>query len=295
MKKYEGMVAAVPTPFLANEEIDFAGVTKLVNHFAASGLHGLLIGGSTGEYSLMSMEERKTLIKTAVQAAAGKNVYIIAGCSAHRPKDTVEMVQYAGSAGADFALVLPPYYMCTSTQGIIDYFRTVGEASQIGIIVYHYPAATTVRISAETFLEISKLPHLVGVKDTAEMDHTCQLIKYFGDDDNFSVINGCEHLIMGTLAAGGNGTMGIIHNLAPKQMRAIWDAMQANDVKTARAINKTLMPLYDMMEEEPFPGPVKAGLELLGLPGGVPRKPIVAPSTELKARLKAAMIEAGLL
>ncbi|MDD2216587.1 MAG: dihydrodipicolinate synthase family protein, partial [Eubacteriales bacterium] len=221
MKRLKGMIAAMPTPFFADESIDFKGVERLAEHLIKGGLHGILVGGSTGEYSLMSMEERKNLIKTVCDVAKNR-AYVIAGSSCHRPKDTIEMVQYAGKAGADFALVLPPYYMCTSSQGIIDYYRTIGENSEIGIVVYHYPTATGVSLSPELLVEISKLPNIAGVKDTAEMEHTSKLI-CTTKGKNFGIINGCEHLIMGTLASGGDGTMGIVHNLVPNLMRQIYD------------------------------------------------------------------------
>lgn len=292
MKELKGMIAAMPTPFHADESIDTEGIKKLVEHLVKGGIHGILAGGSTGEYSLMTMEERKLLIKTTCEAAAGK-VYVIAGCSCSRTKDTVEMARYAKSVGADFALVLPPYYMKTSEEGMKAYFREIGESADIGVVIYHYPAATAVELSPEFIIELSQLPNIVGVKDTAEMEHTSKLIALKGD--GFSVINGCEHLIMGTLASGAEGTMGIIHNLVPERMRKIYDSMQANDVKAASEINRELLELYSMMEDEPYPGPIKAALSMLGLPGGIPRKPIVPPSDEMKKRLEISLKKLDLI
>jgi len=89
--------------------------------------------------------------------------------------------------------------------------------------------------------------------------------------------------------------MGIVHNLVPKQMRRIFEAVQANDIKTAAEINKSLLHLYTMMEGEPYPGPVKAGLEILGLKVGNPRLPIVPASDEMRAKLTAAFKALGLI
>mgnify|MGYP000891945918 CR=1 FL=1 len=144
-------------------------------------------------------------------------------------------------------------------------------------------------------LELSKIKNVIGVKDTDEMEHTSKLIDMFKDDESFGVINGSEHIIMGALACGGDGTMGIVHNLVPKQMVEIYDAMQANDVKKAMEINKRLVPLYNLMEEEPYPGPVKAALEIMGLPGGKPRKPIVPATEGMKQRLKEGLKAAGII
>lgn len=112
MKELKGMIAAMPTPFHEDETIDTEGIKKIVEHLVSGGIHGILAGGSTDEYSLMTMEERKLLIKTVCEASAGR-VYILAGCSCSRTKDTVEMARYAKSA-------------------------------DIGVVIYHYPAATAV-------------------------------------------------------------------------------------------------------------------------------------------------------
>lgn len=291
MKQIYGMIAAMPTPFKADESIDMEGVKTLLQHLIDGGLTCVLIGGSTGEYSLMTMEERKALIKTACEYGKGK-IDILAGASCARPVHTKEMVDFAAEAGADFALVIPPYYLKTSDQGIIDYYKEIAADSKIGIVIYNYPAATGVALSPELLLELGKIPNVIGIKDTDEMEHTSKLIAQFKDTD-FAVINGCEHLIMGTLACGGEGTMGIIHNLVPDLMMDIYNAAKANDFVKAREINAKLTNLYTLMEEEPYPGPIKAALGLLGLPGGVPRKPIVPPSNEMVEKLRAELKALG--
>lgn len=294
MKKLYGMVAVMPTPFNADESINFEGIKTLVAYLNEGGIHGILVCGSGGEYTLMSMDERKAVIKASVEANKGEEAFIVAGCSCHRTVDTIEMVKYAGEVGADFALVLPPYYMTTDDKGIIEYYKEVSEASKIGVVIYHYPSATGVTLSADLIAKIAELPNIVGIKDSARMEHTFSVITKLGDNPNFSIMHGFEDDIINVLASGGDGTMGLAQSLAPKQMRAIFDAMQKNDYQTALAINKKLAPLYCALEEEPAPGPLKAGCNILGLPGGIPRKPIPVASDKLTTKIKAAMKEAGI-
>ena len=109
------------------------------------------------------------------------------------------MLQYAAEVGADAGLVLPPYYLQTSRQGIIDYFRELSDNAGISIVIYHYPTATGVYLDPELVLELSKIEKVIGVKNTAEMEHTSKLIDLFKEDENFGIINGFEHIIMGTL------------------------------------------------------------------------------------------------
>ena len=294
MAKFKGMVAAVPTPFNEDESINFDAFEKLLEHVIGGGMHCLLIGGSTGEYSLLSVPERKSLIEAAVKITK-KRTKILAGCSNHRPCDVIDMAQFSAEVGADMALVLPPYYMKTSRQGLIDYFTEIAEKSPIGIMIYHYPLNTGVYLEPELIVELGRIKNIVAVKNTDEMDHTAKLIALSRDMDDFSIINGYENLIMGTLALGGEGTMGLVHNLAPKHMVDIFNAMASGDLATAQKINATLAPLYNMMESEPYPGPLKAALSMMGIPMGVPRKPIVPPSEEMKANLRKAMMEIGIL
>ncbi len=295
MYKLYGMIPAMPTPFKEDSSIDYDGVKRLLNHLIDGGVHAILVGGSTGEYSLMTPEERRSLIKTACEEANGR-VPIIAGTGCHRPEDTIALTQYAAEVGADAALVLPPYYMQTSRQGIIDYFKTVAENSPIGIVIYNYPSATGVDLDPELIFELSKIDKIVGLKDTADLEHTCKVIALTKDNENFGVVNGFEHLIMGTLASGGDGTMGIVHNLAPREMVRIYDLIvKENNLAEALKISQRLTPLYTYMEEEPFPGPVKAALDIMGLPGGLPRRPITPPSDAMKEKLEKALKEAGLI
>jgi len=294
MYKFKGMVAAIPTTFNEDETINIDGFKKVLNHLVHGGMHGVLVGGSTGEYTLMSMEERKSIIKTACEEAKGK-IEIIAGASCYRTKDTIEMARFSAKAGADAVLVIPPYYLKTSRQGIIDYYQAISDNADIGIVIYHYPDATGVFLDPELILELSKIKNVIGIKNTAEMEHTSKLIDMFKDDENFGVINGFEHLIIGTLATGGDGTMGIVHNLVPKEMVEIYNSIKENNLAKAIEINKRLAPLYSLMEDEPYPGPVKAALELIGLPGGKPRKPIVPPSEGMKEKLKAGLKDLGII
>jgi 4-hydroxy-tetrahydrodipicolinate synthase len=294
MEKLKGMIAPVATPFHEDESINYKVYEQLINYLLDNKIHGLLIGGSTGEYSLMTPEERKSIIKFASEVI-GKRAQIIAGCSCSRTKDTIGMVQFAGQAGADYALALPPYYMQTSRQGIIDYYKEIAASTDIGIVIYHYPHATAVRMDPELIAELARIENVVGVKDTDVMANTARIINLTKDIEGFSVINGEEFNIIGTLAMGGDGCMGIVFNLVPKQIVALYDAFMSGDLAKVREINNQLMPLYALMEEEPYPGPIKAALELIGIPMGVPRKPIAPPSDQMRAKLKEVMLKANII
>lgn len=298
LKKFEGVIAAMATPMHADESINYEEEARLIKYLAKEGLHGITVGGTTGEYSLMSFEERKELIRVAVEAGKGTDAYIVAGTGCHRTQDTIELSHYAGEIGADFVLVLTPYYLPTSEQGIIDYYTSVADNTKAGVVIYHYPNNTSgVELSPELIMKLAEHPNIVGIKNTHNMEHTQQLIALNKHNENFKICNGYEILFLSTLACGGDSIMGIAPNLAPRALREMYDAVRAGDLKKAVEINERLIPLYNIQETaaQPCPGPVKYGLELLGIKAGRPRLPVTPVTEDFKAVCKAVMEEAGLL
>lgn len=293
MFKPFGMIPALPTPMNEDNSIDFKGLEQIIEHLIDGGMHCLLVGGSTGEYSLMSMEERKEVIKFVCETSNGR-VPVMAGTGCHRTEDTIALTQYAAEVGADCALVINPYYMTTSRQGIIDHFKAVAENSSIGIVIYHYPDATGVELDPELIHEISQIDGIVGIKNTADGLHTSKLIALTKDNPNFAVLTGLEHLILPTLALGGHGAIGLVHNLAPKKIAKLYDLIvNENNLKEATKLNQELLDLYNAIEEETIPGTLKAGLEALGLAGGPSRLPLVPASEKFKLRIGTVLTELG--
>ncbi|GGK00164.1 4-hydroxy-tetrahydrodipicolinate synthase [Lentibacillus kapialis] len=286
MFKPFGVIPALPTPMNEDYSIDFNGIEQIIDYVIDGGVNCLLAGGSASEYSLMSFEERKEVIKFVCNHSNGR-VPIMAGTGCHRTEDTIELTQYAAEVGADCALVITPYYMQTSRQGIIDHFKTVAENSSIGIVLYNYPEVTNVELDPELIYELSQIDGIVGIKNTVEMQHTSKLINLTEDNDNFSVLTGYEHLILPTLATGGHGAIGVVHNLVPEKIVQLYDlVINENNINEAIKLNKELLLLYNCIEEEPVPGTVKAGLEVLGIPGGKSRLPLVPASKEFKSNIK---------
>jgi 4-hydroxy-tetrahydrodipicolinate synthase len=293
MYKPFGMIPALPTPMKEDNSIDYKGLEQLIQHLIDGGMHALLVGGSTGEYSLMSMEERKEVIQFVCETSKGR-IPVMAGTGCHRTEDTIELTKFAAEVGADCALVINPYYMPTSRQGIIEHYKAVAENSSIGIVIYHYPDATGVELDPELIQEISQIEGIVGIKNTADGEHTSKLIALTKDNPNFAVLTGFEHLILPTLAIGGHGAVGVAHNLAPKKFAKLYDlVVNENNLKEATKLNQDLLDLYNAIEEETIPGTVKAGLEALGLSGGPSRRPLVPASENFKSRIEKLLIKLG--
>ena len=288
-----GVMVPLVTPFHDDESIDWDGYKKIIDRCIEGGMHGILVGGSTGEYHMMTLEERKELIKKGCEFAEDR-VPVMCGTGQSTAKATIELTNYAAECGATWGLVLPPFYQQTTEEGIYEFFKEIADHSEIGIVIYHNPGATNVELTPEFCAELGTIPNIVGVKDTIDERHTCQTIAKTKDIENFVVIEAEEHLLLPTYSVGGTAAFSILFNLLPKEMRKMYDlAVVENDFKAAAELNAKLAPFYDLMEAEPYPGPVKAGLDCLGLPGGMVRKPLVQPSDEMRRTMAGLLADLG--
>lgn len=288
-----GLYVPLVTPFNADESIDYEGYKKVIDYVIDGGMDGVLIGGTTGEYHMMSVEERRELIKKGCEIVDGR-VDVIAGTGMNTAKATIEMTNYAADCGAKWALVLPPYYHQTTEAGIYEFFREVAEGSKIGIIIYHTPGATNVELSPELIRELAKIDGIASVKETIDETHTSDTYMATRDIPDFCVMEANEPLLLPSYAIGIDAAFSIIFNLLPREMREMYDLVfKKNDLAAARALNQKLYPIFHLMEAEPYPGPVKAGLDAIGLPGGIVRKPLVQPTDGLRAAMREELKKLG--
>ena len=219
----------------------------------------------------------------------------MAGVGCFTAKESIELANYAAECGAEWGLVLPPYYHHTSDEGVVEFFREVAENSNVGIVIYNYPGATSVDMPPEMILEMAQIENIVSVKESADFGHLCEVVSLTKDVENFTVFTGEEHFILPTLTVGGQGAFGILINLLPKEMVELYNLVQNNDLKAARELNSKISGIYGLMEIEgnPYPGPVKAGMDMIGLPGGKVRKPLTQPNDELKKLMREQLVKIG--
>lgn len=291
----KGIFVPLITPFNEDETIDFQSYKKVIDFQVESGVHGLLVGGTTGEYHVMSLEERKSLIKAGCEYAAGR-VPVMAGVGCSTAKETIELANFAAECGATWGLALPPYYHKTSEEGILEFFKEVAAKSNVGIVIYNYPGATSVTISPEMIYQLSQEENIVSVKESADFGHLCEVVALTKDVENFTVFTGEEHFILPTFSIGGQGAFGILVNMLPKEFVELYElVVEKSDINAARDLNRKLSGFYGLMEAggNPYPGPVKAGMDLIGIKGGKVRKPLTQPTEEMKTMLKEELIKLG--
>lgn len=288
-----GLYVPLVTPFNADESIDYEGYKKVIDYVIDGGMDGVLIGGTTGEYHMMSVEERKELIKKGCEIVDGR-VDVIAGTGMNTAKATIEMTNFAADCGAKWALVLPPYYHQTTEAGIYEFFKEVAEGSKIGIIIYHTPGSTNVELSPELIRELAKIDGIASVKETIDETHTSDTYMATRDIPDFCIMEANEPLLLPSYAIGIDAAFSIVFNLLPREMREMYDLVfKKNDLAAARKLNEKLYPIFHLMEAEPYPGPVKAGLDAIGLPGGIVRKPLVQPTDGLRVAMREELKKLG--
>jgi 4-hydroxy-tetrahydrodipicolinate synthase len=286
------MVALV-TPMRQDGSIDEAAYARFINWQIAEGTQGIIPVGTTGESPTLTHDEHKRVVEIAIKTAAGR-VPVIAGAGSNSTAEAIGLAKHAKQAGADAVLVVTPYYNKPTQEGLFRHYTAIADEADIPIIIYNIPGRSVVDMSVETMARLAKHKNIVGVKDaTANLTRPLHTTRACGE--NFAQLSGEDHTAIAYLASGGHGCISVTANVAPRLCAEMHNAWAAGDVKQAMAIQARLVPLHDAMFVESNPGPVKYAVSLLGYGTNTSRLPMapVAEATEQKVR--AAMVEVGLL
>ncbi|WP_333832132.1 4-hydroxy-tetrahydrodipicolinate synthase [Rubrimonas sp.] len=287
-----GSITAMATPF-RDGALDEAALRALVEHQIAEGSHGLVPVGTTGESPTLTHEEHERVIALTVETAAGR-VPVIAGAGSNNTAEAIRFIRFAEQVGADAALVVTPYYNKPSQQGLIAHFTALHECCDLPIVIYNIPGRSVVDMIPQTMGELAKLPRIVGVKDaTGDVTRVSKQRATCGAD--FIQLSGEDASALGFNAHGGVGCISVTANVAPKLCAQFQEATLRGDYPAALSLQDRLLPLHEAMFCEPNPGPAKYGLSLLGLCSAEQRLPLTPISDAAKARVRGAMVAAGLI
>jgi 4-hydroxy-tetrahydrodipicolinate synthase len=281
------------TPFNADGSLDHESLENLVNWQIAQGTHGISIGGSTGEPSSQTIEERISAIAT-VASAIDNRVPFMAGTGTEKLDETLELTAAAMAAGIDAALIITPYYARPTQEALYVWYRTVAlEFPDLPIVAYNVPSRTAVDIAPETVARLYReLDNFVGVKETTkDFEHFSRVLQLCGRE--LLVWSGIELLCLPLLALGGVGFLSATSNIAPRAHADLFEAWERGDIDHARELHYGLHPLVDLLFVETNPAPGKWVLEQRGLiRSGYVRPPLITPTEGGIARIRQLM-EAG--
>lgn len=290
-KDLSGILVAVVTPFTDDgNSIDKQRLQQHIEHIISAGCHGLVPGGSTGEFTALTTAERKELIELCVEYADGR-VPIVAGIGALTTKDCVELASHAAKAGAAALMVVPPFYDPVSYEQLEELMSEVSETSNLPIMYYNIPGASGLKLSPAQIAGLSK-SGVKYMKDTSG-DAPALTELLFERHNEITAFNGWDTLTFYGLAAGAKGSVWGASNIIPELSAELWEAIAVkSDLKLGREIWSKIFPICKFLESQPYSAAVKTGMELLGTKTGGVRKPFKllaeGPRKELADLLTAA-------
>jgi 4-hydroxy-tetrahydrodipicolinate synthase len=289
---FKGSFPALITPF-KNGELDLDTLKKLVEWHIGEGSHGLVPVGTTGESPTLTHREHEIVIEEVVKAAAGR-VPVIAGAGSNNTLEGIGLIQHAEKVGADAALVVTPYYNKPTQAGMVAHFTALHDCCTLPIVIYNIPGRSVVDMQPDTMGKLAQLPRIIGVKDaTGDLSRVPKQRITCGKD--FVQLSGEDATALGFNAHGGVGCISVTANVAPRLCAEFQEATLAGDYVKALDYQDRLMPLHEAIFLEPGVAGAKYGMSLLGLCSEEVRLPLVGLTDGTKARIKSAMVHAGLL
>ncbi|HGE70124.1 TPA: 4-hydroxy-tetrahydrodipicolinate synthase [Candidatus Poribacteria bacterium] len=293
--KVEGIIPALATPMNDDESINENGLKKLIDFVIKGGVHGIFVSGSQGESFSMTIDEKKRVIATSIEASDGR-VPIYAGTGTITTSQAVQLTKMARELGADAVSVTTPYFIKPSQKELIDYYKAVSDvAEDMPVLLYSNPMRTGVIIEVDTVVKLSELDNVVGMKDSSgDIVQTSSYIEATKDKD-FSILVGNDACIFSALVSGAKGAVAATANVAPRLIVDLYNAVKAGNIDLARDLQYKLLPIRKAFTMGTFPVVIKEALNLMGLPAGPARRPIQPLPSGKREELKSIMKKAGLI
>lgn len=289
---FSGSIVALITPFF-QEQVDELSLKNLIEWHIEQETQAILVCGSTGEGALLTSEERRRILSISLETARGR-IPIIMGCGAPSTKDVVHMVKEAETLGADAALVVTPYYVKPTPEGVFQHFQEITKASSLPIIIYNNPGRASVDLSVSLIARLATLKTVVALKDSStDLRRPLQLKQAIAKP--FCLLSGDDPTVGAYLAVGGNGCISVTANVAPKLCQNLMKAWTNQDLETFFKTQNLLFPLHEALLLETNPSPLKFAVSVLGKCHNEVRLPLTRVSANTEKEIQNAMDIIGLL
>jgi len=277
-----GIIPATPTPFTPAGELDEDCLRRLIEDYVKTGVHGISVGGSQGEFYALDRAERIRLIEVAVDAAGGR-VPVYAGTGATTTREAITLTQAAEAAGADVAMVITPYFIAPSPAELLAYYRAVAAATSLPVLVYTNPPRTGVTISPDLWRQCAGIPNIAGIKDSS--GDLSLVIGYLAAAGK-ATFCGRDTLAFAMLAHGAAGAISPAACVFPELMVAMYEQFRAGQAEQARQTADLLVPLRQAWELGTFPVVIKEAMAMTGRDPGPARRPVAPLSPAARAALR---------
>lgn len=283
------LVTAMVTPFKEDLSIDWDGVATIANHLVSTGHNAIAVNGTTGEAPTTSDDEKDQIIRV-VQETVGSKAMVIAGAGNNETTHSVEQAQRAQKAGADALLVVTPYYNKPPQAGIEAHFRAIADATDLPVMMYDIPGRTGMAIESDTIVRLFEHPRIAALKDAkGDVAATSWVIKRSG----IPVYSGDDILNLPLLSVGAVGFVSVCGHTVGPQLREMLDAWFRGDAARALEIHQQILPVFTGTFRTQGAILSKAGLTLMGLPGGHTRLPLVDATPAQISQLREDLLAGG--
>ena len=282
MRPYEGLLTAMVTPFQADGGVNEDAAVAIARHLLASGSHGLVVAGTTGEAATLTDDEQVRLVEL-IAGEVGSDGSVVAGAGSNDTRHAIELTRRVIAAGAEAVLSVTPYYNKPNRRGIVRHFQEVARAAEgTPVLVYNIPGRTAVNMGPDLLAELAQIDGIVGVKQ-ANSDELQPI-------DGLALLAGNDDIYAACLDMGGAGGICVASHVVGPQMRRMYDEPDAR-----AEIDASLRDVYDTMFITASPTPVKTALNLLGHEAGTLRLPMVEADEAETAAVRAMLERHGLL
>ena len=267
MQPLQGSFVALVTPMLENGSLDFDALEALVEWHIESETNGIVSVGTTGESATVSVPEHLEIIKKTIDFVDGR-VPVIAGTGGNSTQEAIDLTQTAAELGADYALIVTPYYNKPNQEGLFQHFIKIADSVEIPQILYNVPARTACDLRPDTVMRLASHQNIVGIKEALDsserLSELIRISQSVADQKNFSVFSGDDPSFSSFMANGGDGVISVAANIVPKYISQICSLNLSDQFDHAEELNSILKNLYELLFIESNPIPVKWMLNKMG-------------------------------
>jgi len=297
MKSYKedlsGVFLPITTPFLKDETVDWDGLKRNMSFYAKSKARGFLALGSNGENKALDEDEKLRILETVLKYKASHQ-RVIAGCFTETTRQAINFIKKVESIGTDYVALLPPnYFRSQMTDDLLEgYFSECADVSGKPILLYNAPGFSGVTLSPKLLVKLSEHRNIVGIKDSAPYG-----IERFIEvaPDHFAVLAGSINFLFPALLMGATGGVISLANSFPDLTHELYLLGKENNIDEGKRLHFRLSSLNKKISGTYGVSGVKATMDLVGLVGGLPRRPLLGLKKEEKEKLKEELKGAGLL
>ena len=296
MQVLQGSLVALVTPMLPNGDIDYPCLENLIDWHIDQGTNGIVSVGTTGESATLNIKEHLDVIAFTINHA-DKRIPVIAGSGANSTREAIDLTKESKRLGADYALIVTPYYNKPNQNGLIAHYSAIADAADIDQILYNVPSRTACDLLPSSVSVLSEHKNIIGIKEAVDDKFRIKKLVQISlnSDSNFSVFSGDDPTFMDSLLLGTHGVISVSANVSPKSHSEICSAVRNGDYKKAQMLNELNSNLYRLLFVESNPIPVKWVLYKMNLIKNAIRLPLMELDETFHEEMLSEMIKLRLI